>query len=169
MQDLKNAFIFPGQGSQYVGMASDLYNSSSKITLYDLSIPKSQLKENKVWTGYDLIAQSDFFAHLNKVGLLINHTSSIVDVNKNNDKINLNLNDFNVKIIFTPEHGFLGNYQAGEEVDYLDNYFKDRTYVFLSKHMSKDKIPAITAHFTGNFSEDNKFGGNSNEIAITDM
>ena len=53
------------------------------------------------------------------------------------------------------------------EVDYLDNYFKDRTYVFLSKHMSKDKIPAITAHFTGNFSEDNKFGGNSNEIAIT--
>ena len=53
------------------------------------------------------------------------------------------------------------------EVDYLDNYFKVRTYVFLSKHMSKDKIPAITAHFTGNFSEDNKFGGNSNEIAIT--
>ena len=53
------------------------------------------------------------------------------------------------------------------EVDYLDNYFKDRTYVFLSKHMSKDKIPAITEHFTGNFSEDNKFGGNSNEIAIT--
>jgi len=53
------------------------------------------------------------------------------------------------------------------EVDYLDNYFKDRIYIFLSKHMSKNNIPAITAHFTGNFSSDNQFGGNPNEIAIT--
>ena len=53
------------------------------------------------------------------------------------------------------------------EVDYLDNYFKDRVYIFLSKHMSKNNIPAITAHFTGNFSSDNQFGGNPNEIAIT--
>ena len=31
MQELKNAFIFPGQGSQYIGMASDLYNSTKLV------------------------------------------------------------------------------------------------------------------------------------------
>jgi len=111
-------------------------NSSSRITLYDLSIPASQLKENKVWTGYDLIAQSDFFAHLNNVGLLINHTSSIVDVNKHNNKINLNLNDFNVKIIFTPEHGFLGDYQAGEKVEYLDDGYNIPVISLYGKNLS---------------------------------
>ena len=38
--------------------------------------------------------------------------------------------------------------------------------IFLSKHASKSKIPALTSHFTGNFSTDNSLGGAAFEIGI---
>ena len=49
----------------------------------------------------------------------------------------------------------------------LDRIFPDsQLYVFLSKHISKRQIPALTCHFPGNFS-DNYYGGNPRELAIT--
>jgi len=33
--------------------------------------------------------------------------------------------------------------------------------------MSKNNIPAITAHFTGNFSSEARLGGNGKEVAIS--
>ena len=38
--------------------------------------------------------------------------------------------------------------------------------IFLSKHASKSKIPALTSHFTGNFSTDNSLGGAASEMGI---
>jgi D-aminoacyl-tRNA deacylase len=38
--------------------------------------------------------------------------------------------------------------------------------IFLSKHASKSKIPALTSHFTGNFSTNNSLGGAAFEIGI---
>lgn len=38
--------------------------------------------------------------------------------------------------------------------------------IFLSKHSSKKKIPALTSHFTGNFGNNVLFGGCPNEIGI---
>ncbi len=46
--------------------------------------------------------------------------------------------------------------------DYCPN---SRAYIFLSKHSSKNQIPSLTCHFTGNF-EDNPFGGREKELGI---
>jgi D-aminoacyl-tRNA deacylase len=44
--------------------------------------------------------------------------------------------------------------------------FPNSLLIFLSKHASKSKIPALTSHFTGNFSMDNSLGGVPFEIGI---
>lgn len=49
--------------------------------------------------------------------------------------------------------------------DYL-NFLTD-TYIFVSRHKSESGIPCLTAHFPGNFSDDNSYGGNSKELAYT--
>src|ERR1044071_135593 len=49
----------------------------------------------------------------------------------------------------------------------LDKYeFPNNVLIFLSKHASKSKIPALTSHFTGNFSIDKSLGGREFEIGI---
>lgn len=49
----------------------------------------------------------------------------------------------------------------------LDQVFPHATaFVFLSKHRAESRIPALTCHCTGNFS-DNPFGGNAGEIGIS--
>ena len=48
----------------------------------------------------------------------------------------------------------------------LDKAYPDASsFIFLSKHKSDSKIPTLTCHCTGNFS-DNPYGGNPGEIAI---
>lgn len=49
----------------------------------------------------------------------------------------------------------------------LDKYFSPHAYVFLSKHQSESGIPALTAHFPGNFSQENIYGGSPKELAVT--
>jgi D-aminoacyl-tRNA deacylase len=39
--------------------------------------------------------------------------------------------------------------------------------IFLSKHVSKSKTPALTSHSTGNFSNNIQFGGSAKEIGNT--
>ena len=50
----------------------------------------------------------------------------------------------------------------------LDEFFAPQSYVFLSKHRSESGLPTLTAHFTGNFSDNVIYGGNPREIAWTD-
>ncbi|KAA2280780.1 D-aminoacyl-tRNA deacylase [Candidatus Nitrosocosmicus sp. SS] len=53
------------------------------------------------------------------------------------------------------------------DLPYLDSIMPDKSIlIFLSKHSSKKKIPALTSHFTGNFGNNTLFGGNPNEIGI---
>ncbi|MDA4128766.1 MAG: D-tyrosyl-tRNA(Tyr) deacylase [Thaumarchaeota archaeon] len=46
----------------------------------------------------------------------------------------------------------------------LDAYFNPLAYMFLSRHVADSGIPSLTAHTTGNFSKEAKFGGNPREI-----
>lgn len=47
----------------------------------------------------------------------------------------------------------------------LDEYFNPQAYVFLSRHSAESGIPALTAHTTGNFSEESRHGGNGRELS----
>lgn len=47
----------------------------------------------------------------------------------------------------------------------LDAYFNPQAYVFLSRHYAKSGVPALTAHTTGNFSNEAEVGGNGRELA----
>jgi D-aminoacyl-tRNA deacylase len=49
----------------------------------------------------------------------------------------------------------------------LDKAYPDAdSFIFLSKHRSDSRIPTLTCHCTGNFS-DNPHGGNPKEIAVS--
>jgi D-aminoacyl-tRNA deacylase len=49
----------------------------------------------------------------------------------------------------------------------LDELVSERSLlIFLSKHASKSKLPALTSHFTGNFSSSNSLGGSPFELGI---
>lgn len=50
----------------------------------------------------------------------------------------------------------------------LDEYFNPKAYVFLSRHSAESGIAAITAHTTGNFSEESRHGGNGRELSRVD-
>ncbi len=47
----------------------------------------------------------------------------------------------------------------------LDAYFNPQAYIFLSRHSAESGIAALTAHTTGNFSSDAKFGGRARELS----
>ena len=57
-----------------------------------------------------------------------------------------------------------------EEMIYCENIEKieesDR-YIFLSRHVSEKKMPALTAHFLGNPSNDSPYGGKAMNLAYT--
>lgn len=50
----------------------------------------------------------------------------------------------------------------------LDEYFNPQAYIFLSRHSADSKIPSLTAHTTGNFGTEAKFGGNPKEFGRAD-
>jgi D-aminoacyl-tRNA deacylase len=50
----------------------------------------------------------------------------------------------------------------------LDDLYPDAgVFIFLSKHKSDSGIPTLTCHCTGNFAEDNAYGGRPRELAIS--
>jgi D-aminoacyl-tRNA deacylase len=52
-------------------------------------------------------------------------------------------------------------------LDNLDEIFPDsNAFIFLSRHSSKSGIPTLTCHFTGNFSDNNQYGGHPRELGI---
>lgn len=76
------------------------------------------------------------------------------------------------KIIFLKSKKYhnLNLVVTDEELIHLKNIekseFQNSVLIFLSKHASKSKIPALTSHFTGNFSIDNSLGGTPFEIGV---
>ncbi|MBI3859532.1 MAG: D-tyrosyl-tRNA(Tyr) deacylase [Thaumarchaeota archaeon] len=50
----------------------------------------------------------------------------------------------------------------------LDSYFNPQAYIFLSRHYAESGIASLTAHTTGNFSAESKFGGNGKELGKCD-
>ena len=50
----------------------------------------------------------------------------------------------------------------------LDEYFNPQAYIFLSRHSAESKIPSLTAHTTGNFSQETRFGGSGRELGRAD-
>jgi D-aminoacyl-tRNA deacylase len=50
----------------------------------------------------------------------------------------------------------------------LDEYFNPQAYIFLSRHSAESKIASLTAHTTGNFSGEPKFGGVGRELGRAD-
>lgn len=51
--------------------------------------------------------------------------------------------------------------------DHLDERFAPDAYIFLSKHRSESRIPTLTVHTTGNFTEDAPFGGRPLELGLS--
>jgi D-aminoacyl-tRNA deacylase len=53
------------------------------------------------------------------------------------------------------------------QLDNLDKIFPDsEAFIFLSRHSSESGIPTLTCHFTGNFSDNNQYGGLPRELGI---
>jgi len=50
----------------------------------------------------------------------------------------------------------------------LDGFFNPQAYVFLSRHSAESGIASLTAHTTGNFSGETKFGGGARELSKAD-
>jgi D-aminoacyl-tRNA deacylase len=50
----------------------------------------------------------------------------------------------------------------------LDDYFNPLEYVFLSRHSAESGIASLTAHTTGNFSQEARFGGVGRELGRAD-
>jgi D-aminoacyl-tRNA deacylase len=50
----------------------------------------------------------------------------------------------------------------------LDEYFNPQAYIFLSRHSADSGIASLTAHTTGNFSAEAKFGGLGKELGRSD-
>ena len=50
----------------------------------------------------------------------------------------------------------------------LDGFFNPQAYIFLSRHSAESGIASLTAHTTGNFSGEAKFGGNPRELSRAD-
>lgn len=90
-----------------------------------------------------------------------------VEIDKNQD---LKTPDPKIKFLRSNEYHNLDLVVTDEELIHLRNInkfeFPNSVMIFLSKHASKSKIPALTSHFTGNFSTDNSLGGAAHEIGI---
>jgi len=52
-------------------------------------------------------------------------------------------------------------------LSYLDSHFEAEFYIFASRHSSKSKLPALLVHTPGNWTEENKLGGNARSLAIS--
>jgi len=50
----------------------------------------------------------------------------------------------------------------------LDSFFNPQAYIFLSRHSAESGIASLTAHTTGNFSEEARFGGKGRELGKAD-
>tara|TARA_Y100001970_G_scaffold291703_1_gene429910 strand:- start:7677 stop:10355 length:2679 start_codon:yes stop_codon:yes gene_type:complete len=94
-------------------------NQSQAITqILDYNV-KQVCYSDSILYGYDvMLTHHDKFKDILNVGIIVNHTSSIVNIDKINKNIEINVGNSHiyVKKIFTPEHGLNNDYQAGEKI-----------------------------------------------------
>lgn len=88
-------------------------------------------------------------------------------IDKNQDARN---SDSRIRFLKCKKYNNLNLVVTDEELIHIKNIdkfeFPNNVLIFLSKHASKSKIPALTSHFTGNFSTDKSLGGAAFEIGI---
>ena len=93
------------------------------------------------------------------------HTKLGID--KNQD---VRSSESKIKFLECKKYNNLNLVVTDEELIHFRNIdkveFPNNVLIFLSKHASKSKIPALTSHFTGNFSTDKSLGGREFEIGI---
>jgi len=95
-----------------------------KTNIIDFEI-KSSCLDDSIWYGSDIMkSYSHKFDMILNVGIIVNHTSSIININdqEKNILVDLNKNHINVKKIFTPEHGLNNDYQAGDKINSKFDY-----------------------------------------------
>jgi D-aminoacyl-tRNA deacylase len=64
------------------------------------------------------------------------------------------------------KHRLVFSNQKITEIQGLDTYFPDcSSYIFLSRHKSESGKQSLTAHFTGNFSEETELGGSPRQLS----
>ncbi|MDQ3083667.1 MAG: D-aminoacyl-tRNA deacylase [Thermoproteota archaeon] len=92
---------------------------------------------------------------------------SKLEIDKNQE---VRASDSKIKFLKSKKYHNLNLVVTDEELIHLKNIekseFQNSVLIFLSKHASKSKIPALTSHFTGNFSIDNSLGGAPSEIGV---
>jgi len=92
---------------------------------------------------------------------------SKLEIDKNQE---VRTSDSQIKFLRSKKYHNLNLIVTDEELIHLKNIekseFQNSVLIFLSKHASKSKIPALTSHFTGNFSIDNSLGGVPFEIGV---
>ena len=54
------------------------------------------------------------------------------------------------------------------EPPHLDEYFNPQAYIFLSRHSAESGVASLTAHTTGNFTSEARFGGAGRELGRSD-
>jgi uncharacterized protein YbbC (DUF1343 family)/Na+/proline symporter len=90
--------------------------------IIDISVKDSCL-EKKVFNGSDILLYNEkYFNNISNIGLVVNHSSNIIEINEQNNTIVPKFKNFNLKIIFTPEHGLVNNYAAGEYIEDITNF-----------------------------------------------
>ncbi|TVP40282.1 D-aminoacyl-tRNA deacylase [Candidatus Nitrosocosmicus arcticus] len=126
---------------------------------------------------YTIITSSKDIASFTMLNYLKNEIEfedyySLNDHSKLEIDKNQEVRTFDSKIIFLKSKKYhnLNLVVTDEELIHLKNIekseFQNSALIFLSKHASKSKIPALTSHFTGNFSIDNSLGGTPFEIGV---
>ena len=53
------------------------------------------------------------------------------------------------------------------ESDYLSEHFSPNLFIYASRHKAKSEMPALLVHSTGNWGNDNSFGGKKKSISIS--
>ncbi len=102
-----------------------------------------------------LIEEEEFIDRNNDLDIAQNENNSYLNYKKYEST-----NYPNISLIITNQNLlFINN---------LDEFIPDNNMIiFLSRHVSKSKMPTLTSHSTGNFSDNNTTGGKSMEIGNT--
>ncbi len=104
------------------------------VLIYTFSIPNKA----QIISGADLLFSENLNLIAKKnIGVVCNHTSLLSDGTHLVDAL-IEQKDVKVNAIFTPEHGFKGSAEAGEELDYKNNLYKEVPIISL---YGKDRKP----------------------------